>query len=166
MPSTFAYRVKDSAGRVSEGVLEADNSTLVASKLRQMGFVPIAIDEQKSSLASKELHIPGFAPKAKLKDLSVFSRQFATMIDAGIPILRCLDILGSQMKDPTLKEAVLTVTQDVKSGMALNEAMLKHPHVFSKLYINMIVKDSSLAGRSPNWLKMLNNYVKLTLAVE
>jgi len=60
------------------------------------------------------------------------------MIDAGIPILRCLDILGTQMKDPAMREAVVAVTQDVKSGMTLNEAMMKHPHVFNKLYVNMI----------------------------
>src|SRR5262249_45487434 len=68
----------------------------------------------------------------------VFSRQFATMIDAGIPIVRCLDILNGQTKDPALKEVLEQITADVKGGLQLNEAMQKHTHIFNKLYVNMI----------------------------
>ncbi|HJP84137.1 MAG TPA: type II secretion system F family protein, partial [Fimbriimonadaceae bacterium] len=132
----FAYTAIDASGRTVRATMEADNEQLVLAKLRDQSMHCTEI--KKTSKIAK----PGGAiigkKKLKPKSIVVFSRQFATMIDAGIPILRCLDIMGTQMKDPVMKEAVIAVTQDVKSGMALNEAMLKHPHVFSKLYINMI----------------------------
>lgn len=116
--------------------MEADNEQLVLAKLRDQSM---HITEIKKAGGSTKLSSMSIGKKKiKPKSIVVFSRQFATMIDAGIPILRCLDILGGQMKDPVMKEAVQAVTQDVKSGMALNEAMMKHPHVFNKLYINMI----------------------------
>lgn len=132
----FAYTAIDASGRTVRATMEADNEQLVLAKLRDQSMH--CTDIKKTNKGSKAGGFSIGRKKMKPKSIVVFSRQFATMIDAGIPILRCLDILGTQMKDPTLKEAILAVTQDVKSGMALNEAMLKHPHVFSKLYINMI----------------------------
>lgn len=132
----FAYTAIDASGRTVRATMEADNEQLVLSKLRDQSMH--CTDIKKAGKAARTGGISVGKKKLKPKSIVVFSRQFATMIDAGIPILRCLDILSGQMKDPVMKEAVVTVTQDVKSGMALNEAMLKHPHVFSKLYINMI----------------------------
>lgn len=132
----FAYTAIDASGRTVRATMEADNEQLVLSKLRDQSMHCTEI--KKAGRAARTGGISVGKKKLKPKSIVIFSRQFATMIDAGIPILRCLDILSSQMKDPVMKEAVVTVTQDVKSGMALNEAMLKHPHVFSKLYINMI----------------------------
>lgn len=132
----FAYTAIDASGRTVRATMEADNEQLVLSKLRDQSMHCTEI--KKAGKAARTGGISVGKKKLKPKSIVVFSRQFATMIDAGIPILRCLDILSGQMKDPVMKEAVVTVTQDVKSGMALNEAMMKHPHVFSKLYINMI----------------------------
>lgn len=132
----FAYTAIDASGRTVRATIEADNEQLVLSKLRDQQMHCTEI--KKAGKAARTGGISVGKKKLKPKSIVVFSRQFATMIDAGIPILRCLDILSGQMKDPVMKEAVVTVTQDVKSGMALNEAMMKHPHVFSKLYINMI----------------------------
>ncbi len=132
----FAYTAIDASGRTVRATVEADNEQLVLSKLRDQQLH--CTDIKKAGKSARSGGISVGKKKLKPKSIVVFSRQFATMIDAGIPILRCLDILTGQMKDPVMKEAVSIVTQDVKSGMALNEAMLKHPHVFSKLYINMI----------------------------
>jgi type IV pilus assembly protein PilC len=129
----FAYTAIDSSGRTVKSTMEADSETLVLSKLRDQAMhctdIKVAKKGGSFSVGRKKL---------KPKTIVVFSRQFATMIDSGIPILRCLDILSGQAKDPIMKETLESVTNDVKSGMALNEALMKHPAVFSKLYVNMI----------------------------
>lgn len=129
----FAYTAVDQNGRQVKSVIEADSETILIAKLRDqsMHVLDIQVTKKKSSFSFGK-------KKMKPKALVIFSRQFATMIDAGIPILRCLDILSSQTKDPALKPVLEQLTVDVKSGMALNEAMAKHPNVFNKLYVNMI----------------------------
>ncbi len=128
----FAYTAIDAGGRTVKSVMEADSEGLVLNKLREqsMQIVDVRMTKVKKAKNNKG--------KMKLKALVVFSRQFATMIDAGIPILRCLEILANQTKDPVLKPTLEAVTFDVKSGLTLNDAMAKHPHVFNKLYVNMI----------------------------
>lgn len=135
----FAYVAIDNTGKQTKGQLDGDTEQSVLSQLRERQLHVLEINpikQGKKSFGSK---------KFKPKSLVVFSRQFATMIDAGIPILRCLDILSGQTKDPTLKAAVDQITLDVKSGMALNEALVKHPKVFNKLYVNM-VRAAELGG--------------------
>lgn len=128
----FAYTAVDASGRTVKNTMEADNEQLVLGKLRDLSLHVLDIKKTNKGAAR------GRNKKLKLKSLVIFSRQFATMIDAGIPILRCLDILYGQTKDFALKSALEMIVADVKSGMTLNEAMAKHPKVFSKLYINMI----------------------------
>src|SRR3954467_8686995 len=97
MADTYVYKVRDRAGKLVEGSLEADSTTLVANKLRQMGYVPLAIDKKDDGALKKDLKIPGFGGnKVKLKDIAVFSRQFATMINSGLSLLRSLYILEEQ----------------------------------------------------------------------
>jgi type IV pilus assembly protein PilC len=131
----YAYTAIDTSGRTVRSTMEADNEQLVLAKLRDQSLHCTEI--KRAGKAKSGSSILG-KKKFKPKSLVVFSRQFATMIDAGIPILRCLDILTGQTKDPGLKEALETVTADVKGGLSLNEAMVKHPQVFNKLYVNMI----------------------------
>lgn len=128
----FAYTVIDPSGRQVKAIMEADSEQLVLAKLRDQSMTVLEI--KKSSRGIKQ----SGKGKLKPKSIVVFSRQFATMIDAGIPILRCLDILASQSKDPVLKPVLEAIATDVKGGLALNEAMVKHPRVFNKLYVNMI----------------------------
>ena len=130
----FAYTAIDSTGRTIKSTMEADSEGLVMARLRDQQMH--CTDIRKTSKAARTSSFG--KKKVKGKSLVVFSRQFATMVDAGIPILRCLDILQGQTKDPALKESLEQITIDVKSGLALNEAMLKHPGVFGKLYVNMI----------------------------
>ncbi|MCB8932174.1 MAG: type II secretion system F family protein [Fimbriimonadaceae bacterium] len=130
----FAYTAIDSSGRTVRSVTEADDEQLVLAKLRDQGLHCTEIKRSGSSMKKSSFG----KKKLKVKSLVVFSRQFATMIDAGIPILRCLDILVGQMKDPVMRETVGAVAVDVKGGLSLNEALGKHPHVFNKLYVNMI----------------------------
>lgn len=128
----FSYTAVDLSGRQIKAVMEADSEALVLGRLREQRLQVVDIREMKKKNAAMGKQ------KVKMKSLVIFSRQFATMIDAGIPILRCLEILCGQTKDPVLKPVLESVQMDVKGGMALNEALAKHPNVFSKLYVNMI----------------------------
>lgn len=129
----YSYVAVDKAGKKIKATMEADNESLVLQHLRAESLQVLELKETKKAAGSKVAK-----GKMKPKALVVFSRQFATMIDAGIPILRCLDILVGQTKDPILKPVLENVRTDVKGGLALNEAMAKHPQVFNKLYLNMI----------------------------
>lgn len=130
----FAYTAIDPSGRTVRSVVEADNELLVLAKLRDQSLHVTDIKRTNGLPKARSIG----KKKLKNKSIVVFSRQFATMIDAGIPILRCLEILSGQTKDLVLKEALEVITQDVKGGLTLNESMAKHPLVFSKLYVNMI----------------------------
>ena len=138
MAATYAYKVRDKGGKVTQGTLEADSPTLVASKLRSMGLTPISIDKHQASVASKELHVPGFGPKVKMKQLSVFARQFATMINAGLTLLRTLSILENQTENKVLVKIIAEVRADVEKGASLSQALAKHPKVFNKLFVAMV----------------------------
>jgi type IV pilus assembly protein PilC len=138
MPATFAYKVRDQTGQVIEGSLEADDQSLVVGKLRQMGYTPIAIEQKTSSSLKGDVKIPGFGPKVKLKDVAVFSRQFATMIDSGLSLIRALAILADQTENPELSRVAAAVRLDVERGASLSAAMSRHPKVFNHLYIAMV----------------------------
>ena len=129
----FAYTAIDASGRTVKAVMEADNEALVLSKLRDQSMHCTEIKKTKSAVRQGSSR-----SKVKLKSMVIFSRQFATMIDAGIPILRCLEILSGQSKDKVFRPIIDSITADVKGGLSLNESVAKHPHVFNKLYINMI----------------------------
>src|SRR5438552_4747973 len=137
MPDTYTYKVRDRAGKLLEGTLEADSTTLVANELRQMGYVPIAIDKQDGSSFQKELKLPG-SNKSKRKDVAVFSRQFATMINSGLSLLRSLYILAEQTESRPLAAIVNQVRLDVERGASLSAALAKHPKAFSRLYVAMV----------------------------
>ena len=133
---TYAYRVRDQQGRLITGELEADGESLVISKLREMGYVPLEVKVKRGPGLKRELKL--FPGKVKLKDLSIFSRQFATMINSGLPLLRCLTILEQQTESTELAKVLHEIRQDVEKGSSLSNAMAKHPKAFSKLYVAMV----------------------------
>src|SRR5690349_1626476 len=138
MPETFSYKVRDRTGKLVEGQLEAENAQLVVSKLRSMGYVPIEIEQQGKQSLSKDLKIPGISGRIKLKDVAVFSRQFATMINSGLSMLRSLYILADQTESKPLAEVIAQVRMDVERGSSLSAALAKHPKAFSRLYVSMV----------------------------
>ncbi|HEX3565881.1 MAG TPA: type II secretion system F family protein, partial [Acidimicrobiales bacterium] len=139
MPTeTYQYKVKDHGGKLIEGSLEAESTALVANKLRQMGYVPIAIDKKQTQGVNRELHIPGLGNRVKLQELSIFARQFATMIDSGLSLLRSLQILEVQTESKPLAAVVGQVRQDVESGSSLSQAFGHYPKVFNKLFVAMV----------------------------
>jgi type IV pilus assembly protein PilC len=138
MPETFSYKVRDKSGKLVEGQLEAENAQLVVSKLRSMGYVPIEIEQQGGKSLSRDLKIPFLSDRIKLKDVSVFSRQFATMISSGLSMLRSLYILAEQTESKPLAAVVNQVRQDVERGASLSAALAKHPKAFNRLYVAMV----------------------------
>src|SRR3974390_2085941 len=116
MPDTFQYKVKDKTGKLVEGSLEAENAQLVVSKLRSMGYIPIEIQQQGGVTLQRELKLPGLSDRVKLKDVAVFSRQFATMINSGLSLLRSLYILAEQTESKPLAAIVNQVRMDVERG--------------------------------------------------
>jgi len=135
--TTYRYTVRDRSGKTRNGTLEATDQRVVANKLREMGFAPVSISEVKTSAMQKELHIPGFGPKVGLKDLAVFSRQFATMISSGLSLLRALNILAAQTDNKELARILGEVRSAVEQGRSLSSAMAEH-EAFPKLYIAMV----------------------------
>jgi type IV pilus assembly protein PilC len=133
---TYQYSVRDRAGKVVSGTLDADSPATVANKLKQMGYAPISISQHKAGMKT-ELKIPGFGGKVKLKDLAVMSRQFATMINAGLSMLRSLTILAEQTENKELARVLFEVGKEVETGVALSSALAKHPKAFPPLFVNM-----------------------------
>ncbi|HVA74506.1 MAG TPA: type II secretion system F family protein [Acidimicrobiales bacterium] len=119
------------------GTLDADNTALVANRLRQMGYVPIAIDKKGASV-KREIAIPGITNRVKLKDIAVFSRQFATMINSGLTLLRALSILVVQTESKYFSSVIDALRSDIQSGSSLSQAMGRHPKQFNRLYVAMV----------------------------
>jgi type IV pilus assembly protein PilC len=138
MPTTYLYKVRDSSGKVLSGSLDADNTALVANRLRQMGYVPIAIDKKAGAGVRRDVSIPGLSKRISLKEVAVFSRQFATMVNSGLTLLRCLSILSLQTSNKHFQTIIDQVRSDIESGSSLSQALGRHPKAFSKLYISMV----------------------------
>ena len=138
MATTYAYKVRDKQGKMLEGTLDADSTTLVANRLRQMGYVPISIDK-KSAGMNTEIKIPGLGGgKVKLKDVAIFCRQFATMISSGVQLLRALSILEQQTENKALAAIVRDVRTDVEKGSSPTQAFGRHPKAFNRLFVSMV----------------------------
>lgn len=153
--ATYAYKVRDRAGKTVEGTLEGDSSTAVVSRLREMGYAPLRIVEQKQTMGKKEIELPWKKGKVKSGDLAIASRQLSTMINAGLSLLRALTILSEQTESKTLRGVLTEVRADVEKGLSFSGALQKHPKAFNRLYISMIragetggVLDSALLSLS------------------
>lgn len=136
MADSYAYRIRTKEGRIVQGKMEADGEGAVASRLRSQGFIPIQITKESKVSVKTELHI--LPQKVKLKDLAVFSRQFATMINSGLSLLRTLNILSEQTENPLLARTIANLRDDVEKGSSLSGAMSKHPKVFNNLFVAMV----------------------------
>ena len=138
MTSTYQYSVRDRSGNLQSGKLDADSPAIVATKLKAMGYAPISINEANTGM-NKELKLPKLGAKVKLKDLAILSRQFATMINSGLSLLRALTILCEQTENKELQRVLLLVRTDVETGSALSQALARHsPDIFPPLMVNMI----------------------------
>ena len=133
----FSWEGKVRGGQVQKGEMEAPSEAIVRAQLRRQGIMPTKLKEKGKGM-DMEIKIPGFEPKVTTKDLVVFTRQFATMIDAGLPLVQCLDILSSQQENSTFKRILITVKEDVESGSTFADALRKHPKAFDALFVNLV----------------------------
>jgi len=138
MPSTmqYSYKVRDGRGKFVEGKVEAASEAAVADKLRAMGYVPLEV--RAANVGMKREISLGRKKRVKTKDLAVFARQFATMIDAGLTMLRALTIMADQVDNLELRRILRGVKQDVESGLSLSASFARTPEVFPPLMLNMI----------------------------
>ena len=132
----YSYKVKDATGKFVEGKVEAASEAAVAEKLKTMGYVALDVRPVSSGMR-REVRL-GLPKRVKLKDLAVFSRQFATMVDAGLTMLRSLSIMSEQSENPELRRVLRQVKQDVEAGSSLSSSFAKLPQVFPPLMVNMV----------------------------
>jgi type IV pilus assembly protein PilC len=138
MTMTFDYKVRDRSGNLLEGSLDGDSLALVVNRLRGMGYLPISVKPKSMRSLRRDLEIPGITNRIRPKDVAVFTRQFATMIDSGLTISRALSVLSAQVQSKALAQVLRDVHDDVESGIALSDALAKRPRVFDELYVSMV----------------------------
>lgn len=134
--TNYDYAVRDRGGNLVKGTLAAPNEAAVVNKLKQMGYAPVSVSAAGTGL-KKDIKLPSLRAKVKLKELAVFSRQFATMIDSGLSLIRALAILHEQTPNAELKRVLGEVRSDVESGVALSTALGRHPRIFPPLMVHM-----------------------------
>ncbi|HEY4743324.1 MAG TPA: type II secretion system F family protein [Desulfuromonadaceae bacterium] len=133
----YNWEARTRSGGTQKGVIEAASTDIVEAQLKKFGFTGITITEASKGFALK---LPGFGGGGKVesKDLVIFTRQFATMIDSGLPLVQCLDILASQQENKTFQTILYKVKEDVESGSTFADALGKHPKAFDELYVNLV----------------------------
>lgn len=161
----FKWAGKDNTGAAKSGEVEAANQAAAMALLKQRNITPSSLSEKKGMKMDMELSIPGLEPKPTKKDLVVFTRQFATMIDAGLPLVQCLDILGSQQEKKSFKNIILGVKEDVEGGATFADALGKHPKVFDALYVNLVAA-GEVGGILDTILNRLAAYIEKAEALK
>lgn len=154
--ANFKYRAMNTDGEKIEGTHEADSKGEVIEFISSNGYYPLMVEE---IIESKKIEFK-FNNKVKFKDLSIFCRQFYTMLDAGVPILTCLDILTSQTTNKKLKETLKEVEEDVEKGGILSDAMRKHNEVFPNLLVSLVAAGEESGNLDSIMLRMANHYEK------
>jgi type IV pilus assembly protein PilC len=135
MATTFVWKGRTPAGETLSGELEAADKQELMSQLRKRRILITSVSEKKS-LANMEINLK--PPSVSTRELGIFTRQFATMINAGLPLVQCLNILSQQSDNSYFKRVISEVMSAVEQGATLAEALQKHPRVFSRLYVNMV----------------------------
>ena len=155
----FAYKVKTSQGNVLEGSMEASDQQSVVNRLREQRFIILDISEVKSASGGILNKLNIFKPKVKRKDLVIFSRQLATLVNSGVPIVQSLSILYDQIENPAFKAVVGKCREDIESGITIADAMERHPQAFTTLYVSM-VRAGEVGGILDVILERLSEYLE------
>jgi type IV pilus assembly protein PilC len=153
MPN-YAWKGRNRAGLVQEGVLAADSKDIALTSLRRQNIVVTGIRER-----GKEISLTKMGLRVPAKTLAVFTRQFSVMIDAGLPLVQCLEILANQQEHKNFQKILLQVRQDVEAGSTLADAMRRHPKAFDGLYVNMIAAGEA-GGILDTILQRLSVYIE------
>lgn len=155
MPS-FAYTFKDSTGALRQGSSESETEAALARKLQEQGYVVMKIDQVKT----KKPKSPGGGfGHVSLAALSIFCRQFSTMVDAGVSLVRCLNVLGEQTQSAKLRRVIADIEQEVQAGQTLSKSMAKYPNIFSNLFIGL-VRAGEVGGALEESLQRLSTFLE------
>src|SRR5215212_1561460 len=151
---TFEWKGTARNGQTQTGVLVAESKDSVITTMRRQQIVVTAVKEK-----GKEIALPKFGGRVPPQLIAVFTRQFSVMIDAGLPLVQCLEILGGQQDHKVFKRTLIQIRQDVESGSNLADAMRKHPKVFNDLYTNMVAAGEA-GGILDTILQRLATYIE------
>ena len=151
---TFEWKGTARNGQSQTGVLVADSKDAVITTMRRQQIVVTAVKEK-----GKEIALPKFGGGVPPQSIAIFTRQFSVMIDAGLPLVQCLEILGSQQDHKVFKRVLIQIRQDVESGSNLADAMRKHPKVFNDLFTNMVAAGEA-GGILDTILQRLATYIE------
>jgi len=160
--ATYQYLARTIAGKMSRGRIEArdENEAKIKLRARQLMPLKLEVDLKRKQSSSADVFISSFlAPRLKSKDLQIFTRQFATLINSGIPILDSIRILSEGSINKILKEALIQIRASIESGRRLSESMIQHPRVFDRLYCNLIQAGEE-AGILDTILSRLSMYIE------
>ncbi|MBU4556691.1 MAG: type II secretion system F family protein, partial [Actinobacteria bacterium] len=133
--ATFNYSVRDKSGRIVKGAVDGESRDAVSAKLREMGYIILEVNQQGGLAALSNI---SFGTGVKTKDVVIFARQFATMINAGLSLTKCLSILAQQTESVGLRNVIQQVAKDVESGQSLSDSMSRHPKIFPPIFVNMV----------------------------
>lgn len=158
----FQYIARNPLGQTVKGQIDAQNPNLVARALREQGLVPTSIEI--GSGAAKPARQPGKGGKVKLEDLVIMTRQFATMIRAGLPMIEVLNILADQTEKRALKLVMKQIERDVETGSSLAEAMQRHPRIFNTFYLSMIMAGEA-SGMLDTILDQVSQYLEKVASI-
>jgi type IV pilus assembly protein PilC len=150
----FEWKGRRRTGETVEGVMAADTKDGVITALRRQQIVATRVKEK-----GKEIALPKFGGGVGTKELAIFTRQFSVMIDAGLPVVQCLEILGAQQTNRTFQRVLFEIREDVESGSSLHEAFKKHPKVFDQLYCNLVAAGEA-GGILDTILQRLSIYIE------
>lgn len=150
---TYSYKARDGSGKAVNGIMEADSASGVAERLERSGYLPISIHEQRGRTWSLDRIVRSFR-RVGIDELTLFTRELATLLRAGIPALSALRVLEEQTRSELLRETVAGIAQEVQGGVELSEAFSRYPWVFSPLYVSTIRAGES-AGALPEILERL-----------
>jgi type IV pilus assembly protein PilC len=158
----FVWEGKSKSGNVVTGEMEAPNEAFVLSQLRRQQVMPVKVRSKGKDIGIKFDFGRGSVTQ---KELAIFTRQFATMIDAGLPLVQCLDILGNQQENGAFKKIVLKVKEDVEGGSTFADALGKHPRFFDQLFVNL-VSAGEVGGILDTILARLAAYIEKAMKLE
>jgi len=160
----FNWEARTRTGGTQKGVIEAATVDVVEAQLKRYGFSNITIKAESKGFSIK---LPGFGGGKKIneKDLVIFTRQFSTMIDSGLPLVQCLDILASQQENKDFQEILFKVKESVESGSTFADALSKHPKAFDQLFVNLVAA-GEIGGILDTILTRLAAYIEKSMKLK
>ncbi|MEN6321779.1 MAG: type II secretion system F family protein [Syntrophaceae bacterium] len=160
--AVFVWEAETKRGEIKKGEMDATDENVVRGQLRRQGFKSINVKKKPKDLAE---YLPFLKQRVKEKNIVVFARIFSTMINAGLPLIQCLDLLAQQEENKTFSKIITTVKEDIEGGSTLHDALKKHPMIFDELFVNLVAAGES-GGILDVILIRLSNYMEKAMKLK